>query len=728
MHTQGEIILPQSRRDFLKSAALAGGGLVIGFHLPAGGGRLAQAAPAPSAPDYPPDAFIRIAADNTVTIVVNKAEMGQGVYTALPMLINEELGADWSMIRVEAAGVAPVYNHTQWGAIQGTGGSSSVASSWEQMRRIGATCREMLVSAAAANWRAKPEECVAENGRVNHLTSGASMSYGELADLAMRQPIPTTVTLKKPSQFTLIGKPTRRLDTPDKTNGKAQFGIDVYLPGMLTAVVARAPVFGAKVKSFDAAKAKTVPGVKKVVQIPTGVAVIATGYWPAKQGRDALEITWDDGPGASLSSEGLLKQYADMAKAPGAVARATGKTGPALEKAVKTLDAEYHVPFLAHAPMEPLNTVVELKKGKCTIWSGTQFQTIDRNAAAEVAGLKPEQVEIHTTFLGGGFGRRANPQSDFIREAVSVAKVAGAPVKVLWSREDDIQGGYYRPMWYDKLRAGLDESGMPVAWEHHIVGQSIIAGTAFAGAMIKNGVDATSVEGAADLPYTIPNVHVALHTPTSPITVQWWRSVGHSHTAFVVESFLDELAHAAGKDPLEYRRALLTNSPRELGVLNLAAEKAGWGTPLPEGRARGLAVHSSFDSFVAQVAEVSMDNGELRVHKVVCAVDCGMVVNPDTVVAQMESGIVYGLSAALYGKITLKDGKVEQSNFHDYRALRLAEMPVVETHIVPSTEAPTGVGEPGTPPIAPAVANALFALTGNRLRSLPLADGLAKPG
>lgn len=709
--------LPASRRDFLKLGIIASSGFLLGFNLPRLGGRLAQAAE-PAGADYPPDAFVRIATDNSVTLLVNKSEMGQGVYTSLPMLINEELRADWATIRVESAPVAAVYNHTQWG-IQGTGGSSSIASSFDQMRRIGAVAREMLIAAACANWKARPEDCVAENSRVRHRLSGASLSYGELAELAARQPIPDKVTLRPAKEFSLIGKPTRRLDTPDKTNGKARFGLDVNLPGMLVAVIARPPVFGAKLKRVDDAAARKHPGVRKIVSIPAGVAVIASGYWAAHQAREQLAITWEEGAGGALSSESLGQQFRELSKKPGLVARQDGDA-LALVEGEGVLEAEYQVPYLAHAPMEPLNVVVDLRKDRCEIWCGTQFQTIDRMAAAEVAGLKPEQVEIHTMLLGGGFGRRANPHSDFVREAVQVAKVAGAPVKVVWSREDDIRGGYYRPMWLDRIRARLGSDGRPAAWHHTIVGQSIIAGTPFAGGMIHNGIDAASVEGAADLPYTIPAIQVDLHSPELPITVQWWRSVGHSHTAFVVESFLDECAHAAGQDPLAYRRTLLSKAPRHLAVLNLAADKANWGGPLPEGRARGLAVHHSFDSYVAQVAEVSLENGIPRVHRVVCAVDCGQVINPDTVAAQMESGIIYGLSAALYGKLSLKDGKVEQSNFHDYRVVRMNEAPIVEVHILASGEAPTGVGEPGTPPIAPAVANALFALTGKRQRSLPL--------
>jgi isoquinoline 1-oxidoreductase subunit beta len=499
------------------------------------------------------------------------------------------------------------------------------------------------------------------------------------------------------------------------------FGLDAKVPGMLTAVIARPPVFGAKVVSFNAEKARAIPGVENVAQIPAGIAVIATGYWPAKTGRDALEIVWDEGPNDKLSTEDMRRQYADLAKTPGTVVKKAGDPDQALAKAVKQLNAEYEVPYLAHATMEPLNCVVDLRTDRCEIWTGTQFQSLDREAAARAAGLKPEQVNIHTVLLGGGFGRRANPASDFVVEAVYVAKTTKKPVKVIWTREDDTQGGYYRPMWFDRIAAGLDAKGALVSWKHTIVGQSILTATPFEKMLVKDGVDETSVEGAKDIPYNIPNVLVDLHTPKIGVPVLWWRSVGHSHTAFVVESFLDELTHAAGKDPYEYRQKLLARHPRHLGVLKLAAQKAGWGASLPKGRARGIAVHESFGSFVAQVAEVSVSpKGEVRVHKVVCAVDCGKYVNPDTIKAQMESGIAFGLSAALHGAITLKNGRAEQSNFHDYPVLRQNEMPAVEVHIVPSTEKSGGIGEVGVPPVAPAVCNAIFALTGKRVRRLPI--------
>ncbi|MGO9571691.1 MAG: molybdopterin cofactor-binding domain-containing protein [Desulfomonilaceae bacterium] len=676
-------------------------------------------APGHSGKPSPLGAFIRIGADETITIIVNHSEMGQGVYTSLPMLVAEELECDWRKIVVEAAPVDPAYNHTQWG-IQGTGGSTSVASEWERLRKVGATAREMLIAAAADTWKVDKASCRAENGTVTH-SSGKSLTYGQLAAKAANVSMPEEVGLKDPSTFKIIGMTMKRLDTPEKTNGKGVFGIDVNIPGMLIAVVERSPVFGGKVKSFKADKAKAVPGVKSVVQIPSGVAVVATGFWPAKIGRDSLEIVWDEGPDAKLSTDGMREEYADLAKKPGDPARKEGDPQQALKKAAKQLNAQYEVPYLAHAPMEPLNCVVDLRADSCEIWTGTQFQTVDRLMAAEVTGLEPEQVKIHTTLLGGGFGRRANPKSDFIVLAVEVAKAAKAPVKVMWTREDDMKGGWYRPMWYDRISGGLDAEGNIVGWHQTIVGQSIVTGTPFEGAMIKDGIDETSVEGAFDMPYEIPNILVDLHSTKIVVPVQWWRSVGHSHTGFVVESFMDELAHAARKDPYEFRRKLLVEHPRNRAVLELAAQKANWGSALPEGRGRGIALHKSFGSFIAQVAEVSVSSeGMVRVHRVVCAVDCGRVVNPNTVEAQMEGGIVFGLSAALYGAITLKDGRVQQSNFNNYKMLALNEMPKVEVYIVPSQEPPTGVGEPGVPPIAAAVGNAVFAVTGKRIRRLPI--------
>jgi isoquinoline 1-oxidoreductase subunit beta len=708
-------ILNVSRRSFLKTGALIGGGLMLGFSLPLR--RPFRAASAQSTSSFAPNAFIRIGADDVVTIIVNKSEMGQGVYTSLPMLIAEELEVDWSKIRVEPAPVDLAYNHTEWG-IQGTGGSTSVWSEWERLRKAGATARAMLVKAAADIWKVDPASCLAEKGFVIHNPTQRKISYGRLVEKASQMEPPKDVPLKEPKDFKIVGKPRRRLDTPEKTNGKAIFGIDAKVPGMLTAVVARPPVFGGKLKTFNADKARAEPGVKEVVQIDSGVAIIADGFWSANKGRDALEVVWDEGPLAALSTSGMREQYLNLAKTPGALARKEGNPDTVLSKAAKQVQVEYEVPYLAHACMEPLNCLVDLRPDSCEIWTGTQFQTVDRNAAASVVGLKPEQVKIHTTFLGGGFGRRANPHSDFVTEAARVAKAVKKPVKVIWTREDDMKGGYYRPMWYDRIAAGLDEKGNLIAWRHTIVGQSILSGTPFDP---KGDVDPASVEGAKEIPYEIPNILVDLHTPKIGVPVQWWRSVGHSHTAFVVESFIDEVAHEAGKDPYEFRRKLLAKHPRHYGVLKLAAEKAGWGRPLAKGRGRGIAVHESFGSFVAQVAEVSVSAaGKIRVHRVVCAIDCGKIVNPNTIKAQMESGIVFGLSAALHGEITFQKGRVEQSNFNDYPLLRLNEMPLVEVHIVSSREKSGGVGEPGVPPIAPAVANAIFAATGKRIRGLPI--------
>jgi len=707
-----------SRRDFLKTGAVIGGGLVLGFSVPL---RYPLAEGTTPSPSFAPNAFIRIGTDNRVTIIVNKSEMGQGVYTSLPMLVAEELECDWSNIRVEPAPVDPAYNHTEWGNAQGTGGSSSVRSTWKQFRKAGATARAMLVKAAADIWNVDEAGCRAEKGYVIHDATKRKLAYGKLVRKAAQMETPQDVPLKEPKDFKIIGRSMKRLDTPEKVNGKGIFGMDAKIAGMLAAVVARPPVFGGKVKSFNADKAKALDGVKEVVQINSGVAVVADHFWQASRGRDALEIIWEEGDNSGFSTAGMREEYARLARTPGAVAKKKGEPEQAIAKAARQINAEYEVPYLAHAPMEPLNCLVDLRDESCEIWTGTQFQTADRNAAAKVSGLKPEQVKIHTMLLGGGFGRRANPHSDFVAEAVHIAKAIKKPVKVIWTREDDMRGGYYRPMWYDRISAGLDGNGSITAWQHTIVGQSIISGTPFEQVMVKNGIDATSVEGARDIPYDIPNVLVDLHSPKIGVPVLWWRSVGHSHTAFVVESFMDEIAHAAGKDPYEFRRALLTNHPRHKAVLELAAQKAGWGTPLPEGRARGIAVHQSFGSFVAQVAEVSVKpSGEVRVHKVVCAIDCGRFVNPDTVEAQMESGIVFGLTAALYGAITFRNGRVEQSNFHDYEMLRMKEMPKVEVYIMPSQESPQGVGEPGVPPVAPAVCNAIFSATGKRIRRLPI--------
>jgi isoquinoline 1-oxidoreductase subunit beta len=707
------------RREFIKAGAALGGGLFVSLYLPVVG---TEDSVAEGAADhqFALNAYVRMGVDESVTVISNHSEMGQGIYTSLPMLLNEELEADWARISVEAAPVDKVYNHPIFG-IQMTGGSTTSPAEYDHYRKMGALARTMLVQAASQKWNVDPASCRVEKGVVSHGATGRRATYGSLASAAAQLTAPADVPLKPASAFTQIGKPTRRLDTPSKTNGTAQFGLDVILPGMLTAVVARPPVFGGKAGKIDATETLKISGVKSVEEIPSGVAVIATGFWPAKVGRDKLVVEWDPGPNAGLTSEQMVREFSEISKQPGAIAKKVGDAAAALASAAKTITAEYDVPYLAHAMMEPLNCVVDLRADSCEIWTGTQFETVDRANAAHVAGLDPEKVQIHTTLLGGGFGRRANPVSDFVVEAVHVAKVAKAPVKVIWTREDDIRGGWYRPMWHDRFAAGLDADGNPVAWTHTIVGQSIMMGTPFAAFAIKEGVDSTSVEGAADILYGLPNLQVDLHTPTIGVPVQWWRSVGHSHTGFSVEAFLDEVAHAGGKDPYELRRVLLAKQPRMLAVLDLAAKKADWGSKLPPGMGRGIATHFSFDSYVAQVVEASVGKGgEIRVHRVVCAVDCGLVINPDTVKAQMEGGIVYGLTAALKTEITLKDGRVEQGNFNDYPMLRMFESPEIEVHIVPSTEHPTGVGEPGVPPAAPALANAIFAATGKRIRRLPI--------
>jgi isoquinoline 1-oxidoreductase beta subunit len=706
------------RREFIRTGAALGGGLLVSLHTPLARGT--SEASAAEEKDFALNAFVRIGTDESVTVISAHSEMGQGIYTSLPMLLNEELQGDWSKVRVEAAPVDKAYNHPVFG-IQMTGGSTTSPAEWERYRKMGAVARIMLVEAAAHQWNVEASSCRVDKGVVIHGATGRRATYGSLANAAAQLTPPADVPLKDAQTFTLIGKPTRRLDTPAKTNGTAQFGLDVSVPGMLTAVVARPPVFGGKAVKFDAAETLKVPGVKAVEQVPSGVAVIAERFWPAKLGRDRLHVEWDLGSNAGLSTEQMLRDFAETAKSPGTIAKKTGDPQAALKTAAHTVTAEYDVPYLAHAMMEPLNCVVDLRADSCELWTGTQFETIDRANAAEVAGLSPDKVQIHTTLLGGGFGRRANPASDFIVEAVHVAKVARAPVKVVWTRDDDLRGGWYRPMWHDRFVAGLDGNGNPVAWTHTIVGQSIMQGTPFEAFGIKNGVDSASVEGAADILYGFPNVQVDLHSPKIGVPVQWWRSVGHSHTGFSTEAFLDEVAHAGGKDPYELRRVLLAKQPRMRAVLELAAQKANWGSPLPAGVGRGIAGHFSFDSYVAQVVEASVEkNGAVRVHRVVCAVDCGRAINPDTVKAQMEGGIIFGLTAALKTEITLKDGRVQQENFHDYQMLRIFESPEIEVHIVPSSENPTGVGEPGVPPVASALANAIFAVTGKRVRRLPI--------
>jgi len=719
-----------SRRGFLKFAGSAVG-LLFAFQI---AGRPARAATLESATSgatgggaFAPNAFLRIAPDGAVTIIVNHSEMGQGIVTALPMLVAEELDADWSRVRTEFAPVDPAYNHAVFG-IQMTGGSTSTWTEFERLRMAGATARALLLQAAAAEWGVPVGECRTEPGVVVH-ASGKRLDYGALASRAARLAPPEKVVLKEPKDFRLIGRPTRRLDSRAKVTGRAEFGLDVQRPGALVAMVARAPVFGAKVESFDAAAARAVPGVKAAVQVPSGVAVLAADTWAAKMGRDAIAqaIKWKIPDDALIDTKAQAARFAEPRRQPGNVAEDTGDIAAALKGAAKVVEADYAFPYLAHAPMEPLNATIELRPDAAEVWTGTQFQTMDRMQVAGVLGLKPEQVAIHTTFLGGGFGRRATPPSDWVLEAAQVAKAArdagvDAPVKVVWTREDDLAGGYYRPMFHHRLAGGIDAAGKVVAWQQTLVGQSFLVGTPFEAAMVKNGVDETSVEGAAHAPYKIPARRVELHSPRVPVPTLWWRSVGHTHTAPAVECFIDELAHAAGRDPLELRRELLPADSRERRVLDLAVEKSGYGRrKLPAGHAHGIAVHESFGSFVAHVAEVSIADGWPRVHRITAAVDCGTAVNPLTIEAQIQGAAIYALSALFYGEITLENGRVQQQNFHHHRVLRMNEAPVVDVHIIAQGDKMGGIGETGVPPTFAAVLNGLFAASGKRIRTMPLA-------
>ena len=712
-----EINTDHSRRRFLQASAVIGGGLAIGVYLPVAS-RFAQAA-GPK-PPFAPNAWIRIGTDNIVTVIVDKSEMGQGVYTSLPMLIAEELDADWSKLRMEPAPAAPEYRHP-WFGVQATGGSTSVRSMWQPLREAGAAARAMLVAAAAATWNVDAGALKTTMSTVIG-PNGRKATYGQLATQAAALPVPKEVQLKDPKNFKIIGQSIKRLDTPDKVNGRAKFGIDAKLPGLLTAVVARAPVVGGTVVRFNADKAKAIPGVKMVLPVKgpvsEGVAVLADDFWAAKQGRDALEIQWNHGAKAALSTASMqqdMRQLADSGT-DGLIARKEGDIAAA--KPAKTVEAVYEVPYLAHATMEPMNCTAWVKPGGVEVWVGTQAQGSDQFGAAQIAGVKLEQVKINTLLLGGGFGRRFAP--DFLVEAVQLSKAAAAPVKVIYTREDDTRAYYYRPMATCKITGGLDKHGKPVSLHARMVCDSLAEGTGMEASIIKDRIDHTSVEGLNNLPYAVPNLQMEWLKYSPGVRTWFWRSVGNTQNIFFAESFIDEMAHEAGKDPVAFRRGLLAKQPRHKAVLELAAAKASWGRVLPAGRAHGIALAESFGSWVAEVAEVSLENGKPRVHRVVVAADVGTVVNPDTVVAQLESAVVFGLSAALFGKITFKDGQVEQSNFHDYPVLRINEMPKIEVHLVKSAQAPGGVGEPGTPPIAPAVVNALFALTGKRIRSLPI--------
>ena len=712
-----------SRRGFIKTGALGTSGLVLGFFMP-GANRFAHAADAklPSSPN----AFLRIAPDNSVTVLVNRLEFGQGVHTALPMLIAEELDCDWSQMRGELAPAGDAFKDPMAG-IQMTGGSGTMANSFTQYRELGARARAMLVAAAAEQWQVTPAQCSTVKGYVMGPT-GQKASYGALAGAAMKQSIPATVTLKDPKNFRFIGKPTRRLDARDKSNGKQQFGIDFAPPNTTIALVVHPPVFGAKVVKFDGARALAVKGVLAVFEVPLdrgarGVAVVATGYWPAKQGRDALVIDWDTSGVEKVTSSKQMAEFTALSKTRGAAVKTADMSR--LATAPKKISAVYEFPYLAHAPMEPLNCVVDLQPNHCTVWAGTQFQTTDRAAVAGASGLKPEQVTINTMTAGGGFGRRAVPGGEYMVEAVNVAKAWRAsgqsgPIKTIWSREDDIKGGYYRPSHVHRADIGIDDKGKIIAWEHTVVGQSIMAGTMFEAWTIKSGIDNTMVEGLGGV-YDLP-LNFTAHSVKANVPVLWWRSVGATHTVFVTETLIDEAAHAAGVDPVAYRKSLLdAKHTRQLAALDLAVAKSGYGKKmLPKGRAYGVAMSEVFNSVVVYIVEASVIKGVPKLHKVTAAVHCNLVVNPLTIEAQVQGAVLMALGTTLPGAaITLNDGVVEQQNFGDYKVARISDMPQVDVFIVPSTEPPTGIGEPGLPPLAPAFANALFKLTGKRLRKLP---------
>jgi len=701
-----------TRRAFMRISAALGGGLLIGIRLD---NRVQAEAPGGAAADgaFAPNVWLTVTPDDVVNIRVASSEMGQGVMTALPMLIAEELDADWDTVRAEFAPINPAYANPIFGRQQ-TGGSTAVRGYWRALREAGAVGREVLLTAAAQTWGVAVETCHAERGQVSHAESGRSLRYGALARRAAGLPVPESVFLKEPSQFTLLGRAMPRLDIPAKVDGSAGFGSDVTLPGLLTATVARCPVFGGKPGKVNDKRARSVAGVRKVLTISSGIAVVADHFWAARQGREALEIDWTPGPAAKLDSATITARLAELADS-GTVGRNDGDAERALAGAGRRLEAVYEVPYLAHACMEPMNCTADVRTDRCDIWVPTQAQTSVHQTAMRLTGLPADKVQVHTTYLGGGFGRRG--EQDFVIDALEISRAVGAPVKVLWTREDDIQHDFYRPATYNRLAAALDEQGMPLAWRHRIAGPSISHRDTTA--RETSGADFSATEGALNLPYAIPNILVSYARVNSAVPVGFWRSVASSQNAFITECFLDEVAAAGGKDPYELRRALLGEQPRLRAVLELAAAKAGWGSPAA-GRFRGIAVATSFRSYVAQVAEVSIAGGQPRVHRVVCAVDCGMTVNPDTIAAQMESAIVFGLTAALKGEISIADGRVVQSNFHDYPLLRFDECPDIEVHIVPSEADPGGVGEPGTPPIAPAVANALFAATGKPVRRLPI--------
>ena len=699
-----------SRRTFLKVSA-AGGAMIVGGYLPG----LRETGTAEAAGSFEPNIWLKIGADDNVVIKLTQLEMGQGVMTSMPMLVAEELDVDWNKIKTEWVPADPKYGNPNFGGAQLTAGSNSVRGMWKILREAGATAHTMLITAAAQTWGVAESTCSTEKGEVIHKASGRRLRYGSLVDKAATLPVPKTVSLKSPKEFRLLGQPTPRLDIPEKVNGKAGFGIDVKRPDMLIARVVRCPVFGGKVDTFNADKAKAVPGVRNVVKISTGIAVVADNYWAASKGVQALDVKWNEGPLANLSSAEIMKKYATLAEQPGKIARNDGDAPAAVKDNTRAFECVFEVPFLAHACMEPMNCTADVRSDRCDVWVPTQGQTASHAAAVAASGLPPKSVNVYTTYLGGGFGRRG--EADFVTDAVETSKAVGKPVKVIWTREDDIQHDFYRPITYVRMWGSLDASGKPAAFMQRIVQQSLMKRL---GQLPPNGVDFISVDGSASLPYDIPNIRVEYIETDPGVPYGFWRSVGASVQGYVVEAFMDELATRADKDPYQFRRDLLNKAPRHRAVLDLVAEKSGWGKSLPAGHARGIAVMEAFGSIVGQVAEVSVANGAVKVHKMWCAVDTGWVIHPDTIKAQMEGGTLYGLTAALKGEITIQNGRVAQHHFNDYQMIRHNEAPEVEVHIVPSTETPGGIGEPSTAIAAGALVNAISAATGKRIYKLPI--------
>ena len=709
-----------SRRHFLRASALASGGLLLSVSLPYAIGE-SEAADANS---FEPNAFIRIGGDGKIILTMPYVEMGQGTYTSIPMLIAEELEIGLDQVRLEHAPANDkIYMNPLLG-VQATGNSNAIRGAWEPMRKAGATARTMLIAAAAKRWNVDPASCRAENGEVHHQASGRRLGYGTLAADAAKVPVPENVALKKPADFKLIGTPAKRLDTPSKINGTALYGIDARPPGVKVATLAQSPVFGGRVKRVDDAAAKAVKGVRQIVRLDDAVAVVADHMGAAKKGLAALVIEWDEGPHAKLATADIARELESATTKSGAVAQNIGDVGKAMAGAATKVEATYQVPFLAHATMEPMNCTVHVRPDGCEIWVGSQVMGRAQAVAANALGMPLEKVVVHNHLLGGGFGRRL--EVDGVIRAVEIAKQVASPVKVVWTREEDIQHDMYRPYWFDRISVGLDKTGKPVAWNNRFAGSSVIA--RWLPPAFNKGLDPDTTEGAIDLVYDIPNFHVEYVQVEPPgIPTAFWRSVGPSHNVFVTESVIDELAAVAKQDPVEYRRALLAKSPRARAVLDLAAAKAGWGGPLPKGRGRGVSLQFVFGSYLAQVAEVEVaKDGTVRIQRIVCAMDCGSVVNPDTVRAQVQSGAIFGATAALFGEITLKDGRVEQGNFDTYQMLRINEAPAVEVHIVQSSEPPGGMGETGTSGVVPAIANAVFAATGKRLRKMPVDPALLK--